>query len=142
MSEAFDWLCIIGFFCLLGAAVVRVGFVGVAFLETNRTNGIEFQERVATLNETYLDAMVKLEQQFNVYEASFQESQPHIEAENLTDFLSLSQKWNKTAILYDGFERRRIGLLGVLIDFSGHFWFTFNDNGVQVQASLQYIMDR
>lgn len=142
MSELFDWFCVIGFFCMLGVVVVGGGILAVSFIEISRTEGVEFQQRVAKLNETYLDTLFELGEQFNVYESTFQNSEPHIIAESLTEFIGLSQKWNKTAILYDIFQRRRTGFLGVLIDFNGYFWFTFNDNGVVVQASLRYVVDR
>jgi len=141
-SEIFDWLCILFFIVVIGAVIVAAVIVAINFSETNRVNEEGFQQRVAVLNESYLDTMLKFGQQLNLYESSYQETQPYITTQNVTEFLSLCQKWNKTAILYDKFQQRRTGFLGLLINFNGYFWFTFDDNGVIVQARLEYAVDR
>lgn len=137
-SEILDWLYVIGFFGLVGGGVVGAGFIAVSFIDTWSVRQPEFQERIDCMNATYNIAFVNLSKEFNMYESSFSEAEPFIETQNLTQFLDLCRKWNKTAILYDAFKRRRVAFLGLRSEFSGYFWFAFSDNGITIQARQRY----
>jgi hypothetical protein len=137
LSEILDWLYVIGFFALIGAGIVGGGILFYRFTIIQDQSTLDFQTRLDAANVTWQDAFRNLSSQFTIYNATFTEQEPYADAVNVTDFIVLCQKWNRTSILYEPFEHRYVGFLGLVSDYSGRFWFLFDDNGVEVQARFE-----
>ena len=133
---------IIGFFALVGVAIFGVGLVGFLMIDSNFVNSESYQQSLAEINATYQECYANLSSGFNLYEATFNAEEPSVTARNLTEFMALCSEWNKSAVLYDMFQRRRTGFLGLTTRHSGYFWFQFQDNGITVQARLMLQVER
>ena len=137
MSEILDWLCVVGFFALIGAGIVGAGILFYRFTIIQDQSTLDFQTRLDAANITWQEAFRSLSSQFTIYNATFHEQELYIEVGNVTDFIVLCQKWNRTSILYEPFEHRNVGFLNLVSDYSGRFWFLFDDNGIEVQARFE-----
>lgn len=137
MSKFFDWLAMIGFFALIGLGICGGGLLVSRFTIIVNQSTVEFQTRLDVANVTWQDAFRSLSSNFTIYNANYVEHEPYVQAVNVTEFIALCQKWNRTSVLCEPFEHRYVGFLNLASDYSGRFWFLFDDNGVDVQARFE-----
>lgn len=137
MSEVLDWLYVIGFFVLIGGGIFAGGLLGYRMLVSLDESSQEFEQRLNVANMTWQNTYGNLTNHFTIYNDSFSEQEPYIETSNLSEFIDLCDKWNRTSILSEPFEHRYVGFLNQVSTYSGRFWFTFIDNGIEVQARFE-----
>jgi len=137
MSEVLDCLAVIGIVVLIGAGIFGAGVLVYRVQTAMTESSTEFEQQLKIANVTWQSAYGNLTELFTIYNDSYIEQEPYIETTNLTEFINLCQEWNRTSLLSEPFEHRYTGFLSAVSIYSGAFWFSFNDNGIEVQARFK-----
>ena len=129
-SETLGWLVVMLIFgsIIFAAVFVIIGFESILYWTNDSV-----QEKINISNSTYHEVLDILSNNYTIYQSRFKTSEPYLEVSNLTEFINLLTIHKKTALLTNEFQKRQ-GIPYLSQYYSGYFWFTFQDNNIEVQC--------